>query len=148
MAGPDDAILVGVGARSHGNRGEVILNSETDFPEDRFRPGARLAGHTKDGREVALEVETMRMHQRRPVIRFAGYDSISDAETLAGVELTVAGSEAPLLPDGEYYHRDLIGCDVVTGDGAQIGRVTDVEGERGANRLVVKGRRGELLIPL
>ena len=148
MGERDEAILVGVVARSHGNRGEVILNSETDFPEDRFRPGAKLDGHAKDGREITLEVETMRIHQGRPVIRFAGYESIGDAETLAGVELTVAGSDAPLLPDGEYYHRDLIGCDVVTGNGAQIGQVTEVQGERGANRLVVKGRRGELLIPL
>jgi 16S rRNA processing protein RimM len=52
------------------------------------------------------------------------------------------------LPDGEYYLRDLIGCEVVTDDGSVIGRVHDVEGERHANRLVVKGRRGEVLIPL
>jgi ribosomal 30S subunit maturation factor RimM len=30
----DDAVLVGVVARTHGNRGEVIVNSMTDFPED------------------------------------------------------------------------------------------------------------------
>ena len=38
----DEMVLVGVVARTHGNRGEVILNSETDFPELRFRVGARL----------------------------------------------------------------------------------------------------------
>ena len=48
MAGADDAILVGVVARSHGNRGEVILNSETDFPEERFQAGAHVAGRGKD----------------------------------------------------------------------------------------------------
>jgi 16S rRNA processing protein RimM len=143
-----DAVLVGVVARTHGNRGEVILNSETDFPEERFHHGARLEGRGTDGRAVALEVETMRMHQGRPVVRFAGYESIGDAEALAGLELMADAAEASALPDGEYYHRDLIGCDVVTGDGAAIGRVTQVEGERGANRLVVKGRRGEVLIPL
>jgi 16S rRNA processing protein RimM len=144
----DEAILVGVVARSHGNRGEVILNSETDFPDERFHPGAHLEGRGKDGREVALEVETMRMHQGRPVVRFVGYESISDAEGLAGLELMAAASDAPLLTDGQYYHRDLIGCEVVTVDGTAIGRVSDVEGERGANRLVVTGRRGEVLIPL
>jgi 16S rRNA processing protein RimM len=143
----DEAILVGVVARAHGNRGEVILNSETDFPDERFYPGAHLDGRGKDGREIALEVETMRMHQARPVVRFVGYNSISAAETLAGVELMAVGAAAD-LPDGEYYHRDLIGCEVVTNDGATIGQVTGVEGDRGANRLVVKGRHGELLIPL
>ena len=38
----DDAILIGVVARTHGNRGEVIVNPETDFPEDRFHEGAQL----------------------------------------------------------------------------------------------------------
>lgn len=144
----DDAIVVGVVARSHGNRGEVILNSETDFPEERFRVGARLGARANDGREATLEVESMRMHQGRPVVGFVGYASISDAERLAGLELTVPGSDSPLLPEGEYYHRDLIGCEVVTGEGALIGRVTNVEGERRANRLVVRGQRGEVLIPL
>jgi 16S rRNA processing protein RimM len=144
----DEAILVGVVARAHGNRGEVILNSETDFPEERFHPGAHLEGRGRDGREMALEVETMRMHQGRPVVRFVGYESISAAETLAGVELMASAGDAEELPEGEYYHRDLIGCEVVTADGAVIGRVADVEGERGANRLVVKGHRGEVLIPL
>jgi 16S rRNA processing protein RimM len=148
MAGPDDAILVGVVARSHGNRGEVILNAETDFPEQRFHVGAHLEGRGKDGREVALEVASMRMHLGRPVVRFAGYESIGEAETLAGLELMAAAADATVLPEGEYYYRDLIGCDVVTSDGVSIGRVTDVEGERRANRLVVKGRRGEVLIPL
>ncbi|MGH9383949.1 MAG: ribosome maturation factor RimM [Vicinamibacterales bacterium] len=144
----DEAILVGVVARSHGNRGEVILNSETDFPEERFRAGARLDAIRKDGRAIPLEVAAMRMHLGRPVVRFVGYESIGDAEGLAGLELTVAASQATVLPRGEYYHRDLIGCEVVTTEGAVIGRVTDVEGERQANRLVVKGRRGEVLIPL
>ena len=144
----DEAILVGVVARSHGNRGEVILNSETDFPDERFHPGAHLDGRGKDGREVVLEVETMRMHQGRPVVRFVGYASISDAEALAGLELMAAASNAPALTDGQYYHRDLVGCEVVTVDGTSIGRVSDVEGERGANRLVVNGSRGEVLIPL
>ncbi len=148
MAERDEGILVGVVARSHGNRGEVILNSETDFPEERFQAGAHLAGRGKDGREMALAVETMRMHQGRPVVRFVGYESISDAETLAGVELMAAAGDAVALPEGQYYYRDLIGCDVLTADGAAIGQVTNVEGERGNNRLVVKGRRGEVLIPL
>ena len=143
----DDAVLVGVVARTHGNRCEVILNSETDFPEERFHEGARLEGRSKYGQTVALQVETMRIHQGRPVIRFAGYESIGAAEALTGLEL-MAAADASALPEGEYYHRDLIGCEVVTGDGATIGRVAQVEGERGANRLVVKGKRGEVLIPL
>jgi 16S rRNA processing protein RimM len=148
MAGRDDAILVGVVARSHGNRGEVILNSETDFPEERFQAGAHVEGRGKDGREVALEVATMRMHQGRPVVRFVGYESIGDAEALAGLELMADAGDAPVLAEGEYYHRDLIGCEVVTRDGTAIGQVSGVEGERGANRLVVRGRRGEVIIPL
>ena len=144
----DDAILVGVVARTHGNRGEVIVNAETDFPEDRFRKGARLMTRWKDGTPATLEVATMRMHQRRPVIGFKGYASINDAEPLAGLELRVDESVAEPLPEGEFYHRDLIGCTVVTEGGEAVGRVTAVQGDRAASRLVVTGPRSEVLIPL
>jgi len=92
----------------------------------------------------------MRMHQGRPVILFTGVASMNDAELLAGQELRIAevGGEADLLGEGEYYHRDLIGCAVVTESGESIGEVTAVEGDRSATRLVVQSRRSEVLIPL
>ncbi len=146
----DDAILIGVVARTHGNRGEVIVNAETDFPEERFREGARLMTRRKDGTPATLEVATMRMHQGRPVILFTGVASMNDAELLAGQELRIAeaGGDAELLGEGEYYHRDLIGCAVVTEEGESIGEVTAIEGDRSATRLVVRSRRSEVLIPL
>ena len=150
MSDWEDAILVGVVARTHGNRGEVIVNAETDFPEERFREGAQLMTRRKDGTPATLEVATMRMHQGRPVILFTGIASMNDAELLAGQELRIAevGGEADLLGEGEYYHRDLIGCAVVTEGGESIGEVTAVEGNRSATRLVVRSRRSEVLIPL
>lgn len=145
----DDAILIGVVARSHGNRGEVIVNSETDFPEERFRVGAKLRTRRRNGTEAVLEVTSMRLQQGRPILGLAGYESINDAERLAGFELRIdpAGADEP-LPEGEYYQRDLIGCAVVTESGEPIGRVTAVEGNRASSRLVVTGGRSEVLIPL
>jgi len=150
MSDWDDAILIGVIARTHGNRGEVIINPETDFPEERFHEGARLMTRAKDGSPGTLEVATMRMHQGRPVIRFKGIGSMDDAELLAGRELRIAedASDAGLLDEGEYFHRDLIGCAVVTAGGDPIGEVTAVEGDRAATRLVVRSRRNDVLIPL
>jgi 16S rRNA processing protein RimM len=146
----DDAVLVGVIARTHGNKGEVAVNPETDFPEERFREGAQLMTRLKDGSLATMEVATMRMHQGRPLILFKGVASMNDAELLAGRELRIAEDEAgaELLEQGEYFHRDLIGCAVVTESGDAIGEVAAVEGEGGQSRLVVRSRRNEVLIPL
>ena len=146
----DDAILVGVVARTHGNKGEVAVKAETDFPEERFKQGARLWSRATDGSLDTLEVATMRMHQGRPLILFKGIGSMNDAELLAGRELRIAEDErdSELLEDGEYFHRDLIGCAVVTEGGDPVGEVTAVEGERGNTRLAVKSPRTEVLIPL
>ncbi|MBM3807281.1 MAG: 16S rRNA processing protein RimM [Acidimicrobiia bacterium] len=145
----DDAVLVGVVARTHGNKGEVVVNPETDFPENRFHRGVQLMTRRRDGSPATLEVATMRMHQGRPVILFRGIASMNDAELLAGLELRVCERdlEDNVLGDGEYYHRDLIGCDVVTGGGDAIGTVTAVEGDGAATRFVVRSSRGEVLIP-
>lgn len=150
MTNWDDAILIGVVARTHGNRGEVIVNAETDFPEERFQPGAQLMSRARDGSFGTLEVAAMRMHQGRPVILFKGIGSMDDAELLAGTELRIAedDSDAELLEEGEFFHRDLIGCVVVTEQGDTVGGVSAVEGDRGNTRLVVRSRRGEVLIPL
>lgn len=144
----DEMVLVGFIARTHGNRGEVILKSETDFPEDRFRPGATVFGRRGAGPVEPLRITTARMQNGRPIIGLAGVGSISDAERFAGYELRVPASEQGALPEGTYYHHQLVGCEVVTENAEPVGRVTAVQGEGQASRLVVRGTRAEVLIPL
>src|SRR5262245_4675918 len=105
----DDAVLVGVVARTHGHRGGVIVNSETDVAAVRVYGAATLLTRGKDGSLATFEVATMRMHQGRLVILFKGIGSMDDAELLAGLELRIPESDLGpgVLEDGEYYHRDL-----------------------------------------
>jgi 16S rRNA processing protein RimM len=143
----DDMVLVGIVARTHGLRGHVVLNALTDFAEERFRAGAVVWGRVA-GVVTPLHVESLRMQGARPVVTFAGYDDIDRAEGLAGVELRIPEQALQPLADGSWYHHQLVGCAVVTDDGAHVGAVSKVEDGAGGTLLVVKGERGEILIPL
>jgi 16S rRNA processing protein RimM len=141
-------VLVGFIARTHGNKGQVILNSESDFPELRFREGATLYARRGAGQVEQLTVTSARFQQGRPILGLEGFATIDDAERLAGAELRVPETEQQPLPKNTYYHHQLIGCEVVTQSGEALGRVADVEGHGDATRLVVRGRRAEVIIPL
>jgi len=139
--------VVGRIARAHGIRGQVIVNLETDFPEERFKPGATL--YTERGGAVTpLTLTTVRFQNGRPVIGLEGVDTMNDAETYAGLELRVPREWLAALPDGMFYHHDLVGCRVVTRGGEDVGVVEGVEGTLGGSRLVVDGGTKEILIPL
>jgi 16S rRNA processing protein RimM len=139
--------LVGRVARAHGNRGEVIVNLETDFPETRFRPGAELFVE-RGGRVERLRLNAVRFHRDRPVVGIDGVDTMSDAECLAGVELRVPVEWLAPLPPGTFYRHDLIGCRVEMPDGEPVGIVGDVEGTLAGSRLIIAGSRGEIQVPL
>jgi 16S rRNA processing protein RimM len=138
---------VGRIARAHGIRGQVIVNSESDFPEERFRPGAELFIE-RNGIVEALTLTTVRFQQNRPVIGVSGVETMNDAEALAGYELRVPRDRLAQLPAGTYYRHDLIGCRVETRGGELVGTVKDVEGTLSGSRLVVSAPRGEVLVPL
>lgn len=137
---------VGTIARAHGIRGQVIVNAETDFPEERFRPGAELFIERGGAIEV-LTITTVRFHRDRPVIGLRGVETMNDAEVLAGQELRVPADWLTPLPAGTFYRHDLVGCRVVTKSGAEVGVVTDVEGTLSGSRLVIAGAAGEVLVP-
>jgi 16S rRNA processing protein RimM len=145
----DDFVVVGVVARTQGNRGEVVVNASTDFPERRFVAGAVLHARRTGALDVErLTVRSTRMHLGRPVLAFEGVETMGEAEPLAGAELRVPPETQHPLPDGVYYHSQLVGCAVVAENGEAVGRVTAVDGQGGQSRLVIRGSRGELLIPL
>ena len=143
----DDLLLVGRVARAHGNRGQVIVNPETDFPEDRFQVGrAVLVGSIEH--PVAREIREVRFHQGRPILSLEGVVTMNDAEALAGAGLWMSSAQLAPLPEGTFYRHDLIGCRVVDLQEATVGTVTRVEGTLERSHLIVEGSRGEMMIPL
>jgi 16S rRNA processing protein RimM len=120
-----DLVLVGRIARAHGNKGQVIVNPDTDFAEERFRVGEVLLVGVAAAPKV---IRGVRFHQGRPVLRLEGVETMSDAEDLAGAELRVPANASEALPDGTFYHYDLIGCEVRDTADRPIGPVTAVEG--------------------
>jgi len=97
----EEMALVGRVARAHGIHGQVIVNPETDFPAERFRPGAELFIE-RAGRVEGLRVTTARFHRERPVIGIDGIETMNDAETLAGYELRVPIDRLATLPPGTF----------------------------------------------
>lgn len=143
----EDLVLVGTIVRPHGLHGQVLVHPETDFVEERFRPGAGFRTRGPGG-EDQLTVTSARVQGRRPVVGFEGVATVEDAERLVGVELRVPEDALLPLPDGAYYHHQLVGCAVDAVSGEQVGQVVRVSGGAGGSLLVVEGPRGEVLVPL
>jgi 16S rRNA processing protein RimM len=142
-----ELLLVGRVARAHGNKGQVIVNSDTDFPADRFAEGNVLVVE-QAGQQVERRIVSVRFQQGRPILALDGVQTMDDAEALAGAELKVPAAGLAPLPDQTYYRHDLIGCEVRTKHGQVVGTVTEVEGPLERSLLVVAGKRGEVMIPM
>jgi 16S rRNA processing protein RimM len=143
----DEMAVVGEIGRAHGRRGDVIVNSETDFPDRRFYPGAELFIE-QDGAVAVLTLTRVRFQGERPIVGIEGIETIEGAEALRGRELRVPVDQLTTLPANTFYRHDLVGCRVETADGRRVGQVESVEGTMGGSRLVVAGEDGEVLIPL
>src|SRR5689334_12508213 len=143
-------------SKTQGRHGEVAATLLTDFPElfaTRKKLFALGGSATQDGGATfgtntrrRLELDEHWFHKGMVVLKFAGVDSISEAETLVGSEIQVPRSERAALGSDEFYVSDLIGC-TVTDSGREIGRIKDVQfGSGEAPLLVIEGER-ERLIP-
>ncbi|SRR6266511_4372250 len=142
-----DLILIGRIARTHGIRGDVLVNPETDIPEERFVEG-RVLRLEMAGRSEPITIASVRFHQGRPLVGFVGVDTMEAAEAIVGAELRMPETELPPLPAGTFYRHDLVGCEVTDTKGQAIGRVISVDGPMEQSRLVIAGPRGEVMVPM
>ena len=139
--------VVGTVARTHGRHGEVVVNPETDFPEERFRTGGTLFLE-RAGEPVAVRIREAWFHRGRPVIAFDGMETLGEAERLRGAELRVPETALHPLPADTWYEHDLVGCMVCTMSGDKVGTVGGIEGPAGAKRLIVRQAGCEVDVPL
>lgn len=142
-----DLVLVGRVVKPQGRHGEVAVQTVSDRA-DRFPTLRRAFVPGPGGEPRELRVERAWPHKGRFVLKLQGVDSISAAETLRGLELRIPDADLAALPEGSYYHHQLVGLRVVDPAGDEIGRVAEVvETAAEARVLVVRGEAGETLLP-
>jgi 16S rRNA processing protein RimM len=138
-------LVVGQLGKPHGIRGEISMTILTGFPE-RIGAGTRLF--------IGPEYHPINVRQRRPsgnklLLTLDGVQSREQAETLRNLMVYVRGEEVPPLPEGEYYHHELLGLQVLSEEGQDLGVLEEIL-PTGANDVFLirlpDGR--ELLLPV
>jgi 16S rRNA processing protein RimM len=150
--------------RPQGRKGELLAELFTDFPdrfvgrEDLFLAKSGFEGSPADARRVEVTSSWLPVgkNQGRVVLQLAGIDTISDAESVAGLDVLVPSEQRAQLDADSIYISDLVDCIVFDGS-TEIGRITDVQfssaadGNRlteAAPMLVIESNDGqEILVP-
>lgn len=144
-----DYLLLGEILRPHGVRGELRMRVLTDYPDAIAERGQVLLGTgAEDNSPRQYSVDHLRMHKGYALLKLQGINNRSDADPMRGLFVMIRTEDAVPLDDDEIYLFQLIGMQVSTIDGTDLGELVDVL-ETGANDVyIVQGRRfGEVLIP-
>ncbi len=108
----------------------------------------RVGLHLPTGTALDLEIVRQVVHKGQVLLRFKGYESINQVESLIRSKVLIAETDLPDLEEDEFYWGQLQGLDVIDQDHGDIGKLEDMYSTAAHDTYVVKGRFGEVLIPV
>lgn len=115
-----EKILIGKITSAVGLKGEVKVYNYSDSIEIYEETPQIYVG------DELMDVISVRQQKNMVVLRLSGFTDRDAAERARGREIFVTEADLPELPEGQFYVRDLIGMQVVTEEGEDLGEVTDV----------------------
>ncbi len=124
-----------------GIKGKLKVKVLTDFPQ-RFTPHSRVYVNRQP-----VTIDHAEWHKGTAIIKLAAIDSIDAAQRLNGQPVEIHHSQLKPLPEGQYYHFQLIGLEVWTTQGELLGNITEILTAASNDNYVVRGTQGEILIP-
>ncbi len=132
----------------HGVEGMLKVFPYSDFPE-RINLLDRVE-LVNDAERRSMVVEKTSLHGRFWLIKFREIKTREDARCLSGCGLVIPRQERIKLPEGHYYHDQLIGMKVYQADGTFIGTIADIISTGGHDLYLVnqaEGKEKSMLIP-
>lgn len=140
-------ISIGRIVNTHGIKGELKVESWSDFDEERYEKGNRVYIY-HDGKYIPFTVSSFRFHKNHTLVTLSEIHDINEAEIYKNDEICIDSNDRGELPEGEYYQDDLIGMKAVSEDGEELGTITDVEETFGTqNHLRIAGKTKDILVP-
>ena len=134
-------ITIGHVTAPWGIKGKLKVEVVTDFPQ-RFAPRSQIY----IGRQP-MTIASTEWHKGKAIIKFDTINSVEEAEKLQGQAIEIRHSQLQPLPEGQYYHFQLIGLEVWTSQGELLGNITQILTAKSNDNYVVRGAKGEILIP-
>lgn len=133
---------VGVLTSAHGLKGEIKVFPTTEDIR-RFELLKKVFIDRSSGKSaikgeglLEAEAERIKYFKNLVIVKFKGIDTVEEISKYKGMDLLIDREDALPLKEGEYYVSDVIGCRIVTEDGEELGKVSDVI-ETGANKVLV-----------
>ena len=124
-----------------GTKGQLKVRVITDFPE-RFSASSKVYINRQP-----MTINSAVWQKDRVIIQLSGINSFEDAQNLQGRLIEIHHSQLKPLPDGQYYHFQLIGLEVWTAEGKLLGKISQILTISSNDVYVVKGGEDEILIP-
>lgn len=144
----DQWLYVGKIVNTQGIRGEVRVISATDFADERYAKGATLyVRDQKNGDYKPLKVSNYRKHKQFDCLKFEGLPSINDVEKYKGCSLFVTEAQLSELEEGDFYYHQIIGMDVITDTGKELGTIKEILSPGANDVWVVDTGAADVLIP-
>ena len=132
--------------KTHGIRGEVQVYSYSDV--EYFLDYKDLFVQGKYGDKVPQRVIKARVKKGQSVIlTLEGVVDRTQAGSFVGKEIFLDRAKLPPLAEGEYYWHEIEGLSVVSAGGKELGILSDVLATGAHDVYVVKGDKGEILVP-
>lgn len=137
-------LRVGRVIKVHGVKGALQVEALTDFPAERFSKGSQVFANGRP-----LTVASLDRKGDDLLLRFEGIESGEHAAELNGAYLTVPLDQARALPEGKYYHFELVGLTVVdVATGRPLGTVAEVLSYEANDVLRVSTGSKDVLVPM
>jgi 16S rRNA processing protein RimM len=145
---PTGYLAIGRIIAPHGIRGEVKVELMTDFPE-RFKAGARafLGTGTDDPDARPVKIVAARPHKGGFLVKLDAVPDRNAAELVRDRYLLIPAADAMPLGEHENYLHDLVGLQVMTANGQDLGQLREVLFTKANDVYVVRGPAGEVLLP-
>ncbi len=124
-----------------GIKGKLKVEVATDFPQ-RFAPGSTVYVDHQ-----SVTIESTSWTKGKAIIKLDTVKGVEDAQRLHGKLVEIHHSQVRPLPEGQYYHFQLIGLEVWTTQGELLGNIAEILTAESNDNYVVRGAKGEVLIP-
>ncbi|MGQ0811739.1 MAG: ribosome maturation factor RimM [Nitrospiraceae bacterium] len=141
-----ELVTIGKIEKPFGVRGEVRVRSLSDVP-GRFEGLKEVTLVSPSGRVLNTAVSRVRSGGASYILGLDAFSTPEEAALFRGGLIQIPRGQSPALPPDQYYEGDLIGMEVRDEAGRSWGTLEEVWDIPGNLVFVVRGDRGEQLIP-